>query len=431
MASRFAETPSVSEFIEQQENNNTRKKTLQDIGLLQQFLSSKNELRRIEDISVEQLNEYLSEFIISVRKKEDKGEYEPSSLRSMFASFERYLKKKNGFSIMMDKGFERARKALQSKQKELKQKGKGNKPNASVALSEDEVKLLYEKELLGISSREALLNTVWFNNTIHFGLRGCKEHRDMCWGDVKPRKNANGEEYLEYFERQTKTRTGDNPRDVRKVTPKMYAIPTNPPEKDPVFVYKFYAEKRPNEMNTDEAPFYLAVNHCKKVSSDKSWFKKSAIGVNTLNSLMKRMAEKAGLGPNISNHSGRKTMMQTLTNNDVPPTDIVQLSGHKNLQSVTNYSTVTQNQQMKMSRALANLATCKESSTSSISEQKPNREVEHQQQQQAMALFSGAVIQGGHISISINSLNQSPVAVTENVSPQKYKRIRLIESDSD
>ena len=108
MASRFAETPSVSKFIEQQENDNTRKKTLRDIGLLQEFLSSKNELRRIEDISLQQLNEYLSEFIISVRKKEDNGEYEPCYLRSMFASFDRYLKKKNGFSIIMDKGFERA-----------------------------------------------------------------------------------------------------------------------------------------------------------------------------------------------------------------------------------------------------------------------------------------------------------------------------------
>lgn len=43
----------------------------------------------------------------------------------MFASFERYLKKKNGFSIMTDKEFERARK--------------GNKANALVALSEEEV----------------------------------------------------------------------------------------------------------------------------------------------------------------------------------------------------------------------------------------------------------------------------------------------------
>jgi hypothetical protein len=63
---------------------------------------------------------------------------------------------------MMDKGFERARKALEhhSKQKEFRQKGKGKKPNASVALSEDEVKLLNEKELLGTSSRETLLNMV-------------------------------------------------------------------------------------------------------------------------------------------------------------------------------------------------------------------------------------------------------------------------------
>ena len=38
------------------------------------------------------------------------------------------------------------------------------------------------------------------------------------------------------------------------------------------------------------------------------------------------MAQKAGLGPNIKNHSDRKTMIQTLVNNDVPP--IMQLSGH-------------------------------------------------------------------------------------------------------
>ena len=214
----------------------------------------------------------------------------------------------------------------------------------------------------------------------------------------------------------------------------MYAVLTNPPEKDPVFVYKFYAEKRPSKMNTDEAPFYLAINHCKKALSDKLWFKISALGANTLDSLMKRMAEKAGLGPNISNYGGRKTMMQTLTNNDVPPTDIVQLSGHKNLQSVTNYSTVSQPQQMKMSRALLATSNVNESPKSSSTSNattsrkyKPKREVEqNQQQQQAMALFSGV-----NITISINTLNQSPVAATENVSPKMFKRIRVIDSDSE
>ena len=98
---------------------------------------------------------------------------------------------------MKDVQFEQTRKAHQSKQRDLKQKGKGNKPNASAALSEEDIQVLYEKDLLGSSTAEALLNTVWFNNTIHFGLRGCKEHnREMCWGDVKLCQTSTGQEYL-------------------------------------------------------------------------------------------------------------------------------------------------------------------------------------------------------------------------------------------
>ena len=70
------------------------------------------------------------------------------------------------------------------------------------------------------------------------------------------------------------------------------------------------------------------------------------------------MAEKAGLGPNVTNHSGRKTMIQALKNNDIPATDIIQLSGHKNLQSMTNYqSVVPEKQQVKMSQTLCELNT--------------------------------------------------------------------------
>ena len=84
--------------------------------------------------------------------------------------------------------------------------------------------------------------------------------------------------------------------------------------------------KRPSEIDDDNAPFYLAVNTCKNRDSSKPWFKKSAVGVNILyNSLMKTMAEKAGLGPCVKNHSGRKTMSQTLINNEIPATDIIQL----------------------------------------------------------------------------------------------------------
>ena len=91
---------------------------------------------------------------------------------------------------------------------------------------------LYEKGLLGTRNPEALLNTLWLNSTMHFGLRGCKEHRDMCWGDVKLKETA--DEYLEFNERKTKTRTGLGRHDIRTMPPKMPA--TDGAEKNSIVV---------------------------------------------------------------------------------------------------------------------------------------------------------------------------------------------------
>ena len=213
---------SVNNFIVEQENKDTLHKT-RDVKLLQTFLGTKNELRKAEEIPALEWNEYICEFIISVRTKDGK-DYEPSSLRSLLASFERHLIKNfYSVSITNDLVFEKTRKVLLSKQKELKKKGKGNRPNASIALTSDELNRLYEKGLLGTRNPEALLNTLWLNSIMHFGLRGCKEHRNMCWGDVKLKETANGKAYLEFNERQTKTRTGSDCRDIRAMPPKMFA----------------------------------------------------------------------------------------------------------------------------------------------------------------------------------------------------------------
>ena len=75
-------------------------------------------------------------------------------------------------------------------------------------------------------------------NLIYSGLRGCDERCQMRWSDVKILRDADGTEYLEYFERQTKTRNGEEPRNIRPVKPKTFARPDGAPEKDPVSVYK-------------------------------------------------------------------------------------------------------------------------------------------------------------------------------------------------
>ena len=108
--SRFADIVPVEEFIQGQENENTRKKTEQNIALLKEFLTLKGESRAVEEIRPDELNSFISEFIVTMRKKDNNEDYEPSPLRGTLASFERYLKEKNyGYSIIRDVEFEKAR----------------------------------------------------------------------------------------------------------------------------------------------------------------------------------------------------------------------------------------------------------------------------------------------------------------------------------
>ena len=124
MSERFVDVGSVDNFIAEQENKATLQNTQRNVKLLQTLLGTRNE------IPAGDFNEYICEFIISVRTKN----YEPSSLRSLLASLERHLKENSySASVMNDLVFEKAEKVVLSKQKELK-KGKGNRTNASIAL---------------------------------------------------------------------------------------------------------------------------------------------------------------------------------------------------------------------------------------------------------------------------------------------------------
>ena len=67
--SRFVDIDSVEKFIEEQENENTKKKTVQNIYLLKQFLALKEETKPVENIPPLELNSFISEFIITEEEK--------------------------------------------------------------------------------------------------------------------------------------------------------------------------------------------------------------------------------------------------------------------------------------------------------------------------------------------------------------------------
>ena len=73
-----------------------------------------------------------------------------------------------------------------------------------------------------LGNPQSIINSMWLNMTMHFGLRGRQEHTQMLWGDVQLNTDESGREYLEFNERMTKTRPG-NSKDVRPFQPKMFA----------------------------------------------------------------------------------------------------------------------------------------------------------------------------------------------------------------
>jgi integrase len=111
----------LTEFVNKQENVNTKRKTAYEIQLFREFIQAANlELlssTSIHELSAADLNDLLSKLIYGVRKR-DGSEYEPTTLRGFLASIRRYLKSHNyGFTIFGDVQFKTAMATLKAKQK--------------------------------------------------------------------------------------------------------------------------------------------------------------------------------------------------------------------------------------------------------------------------------------------------------------------------
>ena len=93
---------------------------------------------------------------------------------------------KSTFNILEQKDFQMSRKVLAAKRKSLVQKaGKGNRPNATSSLTDEEEDKLFKSGQFGVSSPEALQRAMWWFLSLHFGFRARDESRKLRWGDVE------------------------------------------------------------------------------------------------------------------------------------------------------------------------------------------------------------------------------------------------------
>ena len=329
--------------------------------------------------------------------------------------------------------FSKTRDALKAKQKDLKGQGKGSKPNRADPLLDHQIDQLYDFKQLGKQNPNSVLNTLWYLNTLHFGMRGgSTEHRAMCWGDVILKHDDERKvDFLEYHERATKTRTGDHVTNTRVCPPRMYATPDNP-ERCPIQLYMFYQAKRPQDYCDRHDPFYLAaITNEKNPAVQDKWFLRGPVGKNKLDNIMKNMAKAAYLPEkHLTNTSVRKTLVQKMTDHHVPDNLQTYITGHKNSQSLNNYRTLNDNQNFSISNILSRNSSCSSTITSSSTSNEstwpqqilraPNDPREAQPLSTTVStpsnssnkyesLFAGSYLNNCSITVNISNTIQPPV----------------------
>ena len=174
------------------------------------------------EIPPAELDSLLCNFYITAKKK-DNTEYEPDTMSAFSLSIQRYLDDNCAeINILKDEEFKVSREVLKSKRRELRKQGKGNKPNATVALANEDIERIFGENQFGIHDPDVLSRTMWFLLTLHFGHRARHEARQMKFGDIVLREDeASGKEYLEWStERKSKTRHGDENEYRRSSCPK-------------------------------------------------------------------------------------------------------------------------------------------------------------------------------------------------------------------
>ena len=208
----------------------------------------------------------------------------------MLSSIYRYLRESNNeYSILNSRFFKGSRDVLEGKARLLREKGLGKKPNKTNSLTRQEEDILWECGQLGDKTPKNIIATLWWQLTQYFRLQGRQEDHSMRVEDFSFRKDETGASYIVYAEGlTTKTRQSGLHKKSRLQLPKMFETQS---ERCPVKLFQKYLSKRP--VGTEKSgPFYLQPIENPLTNI---WYKKTPIGVNGINSMMKDLISNSRL----------------------------------------------------------------------------------------------------------------------------------------
>ena len=160
----------IESLIDKTKNHNTESSTKTWVNVFQSWAKGRGFPQEVSAYEPENLDKTLSIFYTEIRKR-DGNQYEPDCHRVMRSSLDRYLRLKNyPKSILNDDVFKKSNTVLEGKARELRDKGMSHRPNKALAISNREEEIVWKSGQLGSETPQAIINTLWFYLTQHFGL---------------------------------------------------------------------------------------------------------------------------------------------------------------------------------------------------------------------------------------------------------------------
>lgn len=287
-------------------------------------------------LSDEELNFWLSKFVLEIRNMKGKR-YPRDSLISVIAGIQQILlENKRPLKIMKDREFSEFQKALDASCKLSSQEGLGCQVKRSEIITlEDELKL-WNLNILGGNNPQQLMNTLLYLNGIHFALRSGPEHRKLKMSQLEITLDP---PTIIYKAEVSKTFQGGLSR--HNIIPKVvkhvdHCYHLNP-ERSHVRLFEKFSKVRPHNAQNI---FYLKPKPVNKITEDvgeEAWYYNIAIGHNTLSKTVSELCKNGDIGGRKTNHSLRATCATRMFDEGIEEQIIMERTGHCTSKGVRAY----------------------------------------------------------------------------------------------
>lgn len=293
--------------------------------------------KRLPEFEERELDQVLRHFYAEARSK-DGSTYSRSSLLAIRNAIERYLVSppfNRSIKISRGEAFQLSNKMLNSEIKVQKKDCKENVQHKPV-IAPGDLKQLFASKVLHASTPLGLLRNVWFNTTLYWCRRGREGQRNLNFNSFVFEVDDAGQEYARMnVDEATKNHPGGiNDVQSSKKEGRMYHTSVDV-DLDGLACLKKYIAKR----NPKCEAFFQYPKRSPVVESDESWFENRPLGINKLGSMMKDISKAAGLSKIYTNHCVRATAITLWSNAQVPSRHIMNISGHRNEDSIKHYNT--------------------------------------------------------------------------------------------